>query len=166
MSRSPATTWSVIACVVATLVLAGTVLRQGQSAEQPPPDAAGQVSDNPAADPNADEPMIDPLSVNANCYVCHTTFVREEISKWHLAEQVTCVRCHGLSAAHANDENVGATKPDITYRRDQIDAMCSSECHTAHDVPAREILARFQDRKPAASPVVCTDCHGHHRIEL
>lgn len=172
MSRGLATAWSVVACVVAPLTLAGLVLRPLQSAQQPPPAAATQVTDNPAAAADAadaadaDEPTIDPLSVNANCYVCHTTFVREEISKWHFAEQITCVSCHGLSAAHANDENIGATKPDITYRRDQIDAMCSKECHTQHDVPAGEVLARFQERKPAASPVVCTDCHGHHRIEL
>ena len=166
MSRGFATAWSVGACVVAPLTLAVLVLRPVQSAQQPPPAAATGVADSPAAAADSSEPTIDPLSVNANCYVCHTMFVREEISKWHFAEQITCVSCHGVSAAHANDENVGATKPDITYRRDQIDAMCSKECHTQHDVPAGEVLARFQERKPATSPVVCTDCHGHHHIEL
>ncbi len=108
--------------------------------------------------------VIDPLSVNANCYVCHIPFVREEISKQHLAKKVTCVRCHGVSAGHVNDEDVGATKPDIVHRRDQIDAMCR-KCHKKHDVPARDVLARLVERRLNSPLVVCTDCHGHHRIE-
>ncbi|HUW19991.1 MAG TPA: cytochrome c3 family protein [Sedimentisphaerales bacterium] len=99
---------------------------------------------------------IDSLSVNAACYVCHMSFVKEQISKTHLDKNVTCIRCHGLSAAHANDENVGATPPDITFQRDRIDVMCL-ECHKRHDMSA-EKLAGFQ------IPPVCTDCHGSHRI--
>ena len=165
MIRRPATVWSVIACVAVPMTLAGIVLRPGRSAEPAPPAPPAQTTDNTATDSHAEAPAIDPLSVNATCYVCHMLFVHEEISKWHLAKEITCIRCHGLSAAHANDEDVGATKPDITYRRDQVDAMCRTECHTDHDVPAREVLARFQQRKPAAAPIVCTDCHGDHRIE-
>jgi len=107
---------------------------------------------------------IDPLSVNATCYVCHMTFVREKISKTHFKAKVTCVKCHGLSAGHANDEDVGATKPDIVYKRHQVDAMCS-ECHEDHDVPAKEVIGRFIERKPTERPVVCTDCHGTHKIK-
>ena len=77
---------------------------------------------------------------------------------------MTCIECHGLSAAHANDEDIGATKPDIVYRRDQIDAMCR-KCHTEHDVLPRDVIARFLERKLTVSPAVCTDCHGKHRIE-
>ena len=32
-------------------------------------------------------------------------------------DEITCVRCHGISAAHANDEDIGATPPDITFKR-------------------------------------------------
>ena len=91
------------------------------------------------------------------------TFVREEISKQHLACDVTCIKCHGVSADHANDEDIGATKPDVYYRRDQVDAMCR-KCHPRHDVPARDVIARFMQRKLSVSPAVCTDCHGQHRI--
>jgi len=104
------------------------------------------------------------MSVNATCYVCHMTFVREEISKVHFKEKVTCIKCHGLSAGHANDEHVGATKPDKLYKRHQIDAMCA-ECHEDHDAPAVEVIARFLECKPNQSPAVCTDCHGKHKIE-
>jgi len=107
---------------------------------------------------------IDPMSVNATCYVCHMTFIREELSKVHFKEKVTCIKCHGLSADHANDEDVGATKPDVMYKRDQVDAMCG-ECHQEHDAPAVEVIARFVERKlEPQSPAVCTDCHGEHKI--
>jgi len=134
---------------------------------------AGQQADNSggtaprseasAAKTQSSVETIDPTSVNANCYVCHMAFVREPISKVHFQAKVTCVECHGLSAAHVNDENIGATKPDIRYRRDQIDAMCG-RCHEQHNVPPASVIARFLERKPSQSPVVCTDCHGSHRI--
>ena len=119
----------------------------------------GQVSNLSSAQ------EIDPLGPNAACYVCHTTFVREQMSKVHLAEKVTCVKCHGLSDKHANDENIGATKPDVTFKRAQIDAACE-KCHDEHDVSARKVLARFRQRHlPAGQAPVCTDCHGMHRID-
>jgi len=124
-------------------------------------------SNETAADSGKSEPSgetIDPLSVNANCYVCHIPFVREEISKVHFAKKITCIKCHGLSAGHANDEDIGATKPDITYRRDQVDKMCM-ECHKTHDAPAQAVIARFAERKLSDTAAVCTDCHGQHRIE-
>jgi hypothetical protein len=115
-------------------------------------------------DDSDDTPQIDPLGPNAACYVCHMTFVFEELAKVHLAEKTTCIDCHGLSAAHANDEHIGATKPDITYKRDQIDPSCE-KCHEEHDVPATKVIARFLERKPAEAPASCTDCHGTHKIE-
>jgi hypothetical protein len=136
-----------------------SLAQSGNSDDQDRPNEYGR----PAADAGSG-PEIDPLSVNATCYVCHIPFVREEISRVHVAKKITCIKCHGLSAPHANDEDVGATKPDITYRRDQVDKMCS-KCHKAHDVPARDVIARYVDRKIKVEPAVCTDCHGHHRIE-
>ena len=108
---------------------------------------------------------LDPLGANAACYVCHIPFVKEELSRDHLREKITCVKCHGLSADHANDEDIGATSPDVKFGRKEIAGLCR-ECHPKHDVPAREVVARFHQRRlsPQRS-VVCTDCHGHHRIE-
>lgn len=107
--------------------------------------------------------FIDPLGPNAACYVCHMTFVTEEISSQHKAQDIGCIKCHGLSAGHANDEDIGATPPDITYERDKVDAACTA-CHETHDAPANKIVARFIERKLTDSSPVCTDCHGHHRI--
>jgi hypothetical protein len=120
--------------------------------------------------PRATEVEIDPVGPNAGCYVCHMTFVREELSRTHLKAKVPCVRCHGISAAHANDEDIGATKPDITYRRGQVNSSCRT-CHKTHDVAPERVVALWQERlagKPATQPsarsAVCTDCHGSHRI--
>lgn len=98
-----------------------------------------------------------PMGANAACYVCHITFVQEELSKTHLRAKVPCTNCHGLSAGHANDENIGATPPDIIIERNQVDAMCL-KCHQRHDIPAEELAVH-------KSPPICTDCHGNHRIK-
>ncbi|MHC4624504.1 MAG: cytochrome c3 family protein [Planctomycetota bacterium] len=100
---------------------------------------------------------VDALGANAACYVCHIGFVKEQISKVHLSKEIACIHCHGLSAAHANDENIGATPPDTVFERDGVDMMCLG-CHKRHDI-STEKLAEFQ------VPPVCTDCHGAHRLE-
>lgn len=97
-----------------------------------------------------------PLGANAACYVCHMTFVKEELSKTHLRAEITCVRCHGLSAGHANDEDIGATPPDVSFKRDQVNVMCL-KCHESHDIPSEEVVA-------GEHPSVCTDCHSTHKI--
>ena len=126
----------------------------------PPPPASG---DDEVGEEGR---FIDPLGPNAACYVCHLTFVHEELSVVHKAEKVTCIECHGLSAGHANDEDIGATPPDVVYKRERIDAACR-ECHEGHDVSAAAVLARFFERKLKPEPAaVCTDCHGQHRLKL
>ena len=108
--------------------------------------------------------LTDPLGPNAACYICHLTFVREELSKTHLHAKVTCIKCHGLSAKHANDEDIGATKPEVTFERPQVNAACR-KCHRRHDVAPEKVVARWLERGLTESPPVCTDCHGSHRIE-
>ena len=90
--------------------------------------SAGKSAVNVRDEEAAQFDQSNPLSVNAGCYVCHMTFVSEELSKTHLKAKVTCVKCHGVSAGHANDEDMGATAPDVTFERDQVERMCL-ECH-------------------------------------
>ncbi len=119
-----------------------------------------------SADTDEAEPdLFELLGANAACYVCHIPFVQEELGMVHLKAQVPCFKCHGISAGHANDEDIGATKPDIVFSREKIDASCI-ECHETHDATARAVVARFVERKlsPDAS-IVCIDCHGTHKIE-
>ena len=117
------------------------------------PSAAVGVAE---ADDTSQFDETNPLGANAACYVCHMTFVGEELSKTHLRAKITCIDCHGLSAAHANDEDIGATPPDISFNRDEVDAMCL-KCHERHDILAEEVAVRER-------PPICTDCHGGHRI--
>jgi len=155
----------------ATLRAAGGLARRGNASggETPGPSPAEPKADDRRAkdEGEGDEDggvFIDPMGPNAACYVCHQTFIFEPMSAVHKAEKVTCIKCHGLSAAHANDEHVGATPPDVRYPREKVDAACA-ECHEDHDVAAAEVLARFLERKLTPRPApVCTDCHGRHRI--
>jgi len=104
-----------------------------------------------------------PLGANAACYVCHIPFVKEELSKIHLRAEVACIDCHGLSAGHANDEEIGATPPDVTFKRSAINGFCR-KCHKTHDVPARKVVEAWKDGKVSEADAVCTDCHGAHKI--
>ena len=103
------------------VVLCGVVLmsacRQGESQGESKTGGAREA-DEPA------EQQHDPLSANAGCYVCHMTFVHEELAATHFKAEVNCISCHGTSAAHANDEDIGATPPDIIIKGDQIDPSC------------------------------------------
>ncbi len=124
----------------------------------------GPLSAEPARSDSTGE-ETNPLGANAACYVCHIPFVKEELSKTHLKAKVPCTKCHGLSAGHANDEDIGATPPDVLFPRNRIDKSCR-ECHKGHNVPAREVVARFLVRKlPLGRTAVCTDCHGRHKIQ-
>ena len=91
--------------------------------------------------------------------------MKEELARTHQLKGVACTKCHGPSIAHANDEHIGATRPDVTYPRAKVDAGCAT-CHKGHDVPARKVIERFLERKlPRQPAAICTDCHGAHRIE-
>jgi formate-dependent nitrite reductase cytochrome c552 subunit len=98
--------------------------------------------------------------------VCHTNYQEEEMVTQHAVENVGCVKCHGDSLAHRNDEN-NTTPPDKMYPLTSIDRACM-ECHETHDAPARKVLARWRERCPAKNDptlIVCTDCHGEHRLK-
>jgi formate-dependent nitrite reductase cytochrome c552 subunit len=108
-----------------------------------------------------------PKADNHACHVCHTNYEDELLALTHADADVGCVKCHGESIAHRNDEN-NITPPDTMYPTGGIDSACV-KCHETHDAPARKVLARFAERCPntkAADQIVCTDCHGDHRLKL
>ncbi len=154
--------------VVASLVVGGLATAFGRAeigtprveSAGPPSSASGSSHSQPPGDQDAS----DVLGANAACLVCHLTFEKETLARSHQLQGVSCTKCHGASVAHANDEHIGATRPDITYPRAKVDAACAV-CHEEHDVPAAKVIARFLERKLPAQPVlICTDCHGSHRI--
>ena len=107
---------------------------------------------------------------NSRCHVCHLNFAMEKIAVIHAREKIGCSDCHGDCDDHIADESWASggpgTAPDIMYPRDTIDAACG-KCHPTHDVPANAVLERWRKRCPDladVSKIVCTDCHGHHRV--
>jgi hypothetical protein len=104
---------------------------------------------------------------NDACFVCHMNYKEEALANRHAEANVGCVECHGTSYPHRNDEN-NITPPDIMYPADQIDASCV-KCHTTHDAPAVQVIVRWIERcaaKRDPKALVCTDCHGNHRLKI
>lgn len=102
---------------------------------------------------------------NAACLVCHGHYDEEPLALWHAGAGIGCVKCHGESFAHADDE-AHKTPPDVMFPAERIDKSCR-QCHTSHDAPAAEVIARWQQRCPPKTDpgrIVCTDCHGRHRL--
>jgi hypothetical protein len=107
---------------------------------------------------------------NSRCQVCHLNLAMEELAVTHAKEDIGCADCHGDCDAHIDDESWASggpgTPPEIMYPPERIDGACG-ECHDTHDAPAKKVLERWQLRCPektVASSIVCTDCHGKHRL--
>lgn len=139
-----------------------------QAAEKLPPltvdKSAPLLLDGPTEKPAGKDK--DSTSLNQACYVCHNNYSEEAMVTLHAKEKVGCVDCHGPSFAHRDDED-NITPPDIMFPLERIDAACQ-KCHETHDAPAKKVLKRWQERCPAKqdfATVVCTDCHGQHRLE-
>ncbi len=104
---------------------------------------------------------------NQACYVCHTNYETEPFAVSHGKAKVACIQCHGKSFAHRNDED-NITPPDVMFPPEKIASNCA-QCHKTHDVSAVEVIARWQQRCPEKTDpgsIVCTDCHGQHRLKL
>ncbi len=110
---------------------------------------------------------IKALTESRACFVCHVNYRTEALAAGHAKMGFSCVACHGNSFAHRNDEN-NTTPPDTMYPADHIAKKCMT-CHKTHDAPAIKVIARWQTRCPdKADPktIVCTDCHGQHRLKV
>ena len=104
---------------------------------------------------------------NDACYVCHGNYREEPFVVWHGKEKIGCIDCHGKSYDHRNDED-NITPPDTMYPSEAI-GKCCEECHEDHDTPAKKVIARWQEccpEKTDPTKIVCTDCHGQHRLRL
>ena len=101
---------------------------------------------------------------NAACFVCHANYSEDELAADHAAADVGCTKCHGESHPHRNDEN-HTTPPDHMYALEAVVPLCQ-QCHQSAKIDPQKIetVRREQPDKPASEPVVCTDCHGKHRL--
>jgi len=127
------------------------------------------------------------LADNGPCFVCHANYQAEPLASGHAAANIGCVACHGPSYAHRNDEN-NTTPPDIMYPPDSIDPACH-KCHAPRLLVedksgglAPAFRRGYPGRWPGLTPlrqqgqrcpnktdarrIVCTDCHGEHRLKV
>jgi len=125
--------------------------------EEPPEPKPGPAARKPTG----------PVADNSPCLCCHTNYETELLAVTHAHGNVGCIKCHGLSYAHRDDED-NAIPPDVMYWPERIEKACE-ECHDEHDAPARQVIARWQERCPKKTDpntLVCTDCHGQHRLKF
>jgi hypothetical protein len=97
---------------------------------------------------------------NSYCLTCHANFKNEDLSRCHQLVGVACAKCHGESDAHSSDED-GLTAPDIIYSHDAINAACY-QCHARSKMEAVE--AHLPEPKNNGKSLVCTECHGNHKL--
>ena len=106
-----------------------------------------------------------PIADNQSCFVCHTNYEEEEFADVHAKANVGCIKCHGASFDHRNDEN-NITPPDVMFDAKKMKKNCE-QCHDTHDAPAMKVIVRWQERCPSKTDpkdLLCTDCHGMHRL--
>ncbi len=117
-----------------------------------------------------DEPATDTgeqvQTKNQTCLVCHGNYASEELATIHARAQVMCSGCHGESIEHKNDEN-NTTPPEKMFPNDKIRAFCAG-CHDPHEIKAEMIRERLGKRPGQVNVIelVCTDCHGKHRMDV
>jgi hypothetical protein len=110
-----------------------------------------------------DEPEVLTAN-NESCYVCHGDYREEPMVIEHAKVNVGCVKCHGSSYAHRDDED-NITPPDVMFAPEKIEPGCKT-CHDTHDASAVKVITRWQERcaqKTNPKDLLCTDCHGAHR---
>ena len=101
------------------------------------------------------------------CNDCHMDYIGEPLALAHAKAGMSCDSCHGRSRAHYSDES-NTTPPEQMYPVDKIDPFCQG-CHHSHDVPAGKVVALWMKRnsdKTNPDKIVCTDCHGEHRMKV
>jgi hypothetical protein len=107
----------------------------------------------------SDEPIAD----NSRCFVCHVNYMQEDIAVTHARADMGCVACHGESDEHIADESWASggngTAPNIMYPRPKINPFCMG-CHPKDKIDTEQHKPLFA----ADSQMVCTDCHGDHRL--
>jgi hypothetical protein len=104
-----------------------------------------------------------PRADNSRCFVCHINYMEEEIAVTHADANIGCKDCHGESDEHIADESWASggngTAPDVMFPKPKINPFCMG-CHS------KDAIDTVQHQPLFANPetMVCTDCHGRHRI--
>jgi hypothetical protein len=177
----------ILAVFAASAILSCTPTVNSERTDIPPPPVAGDNAESTSKPPplvvDSDAPLLldEPTQEqqasagvttqaaveNTACFVCHVNYNLEPLASRHAKANIGCAVCHGQSFEHKNDEN-NTTPPEKMYPADKIDSFCRS-CHNSHDVPPSKVVAHWLKRYPdktVPDEIVCTDCHGNHRIKV
>jgi hypothetical protein len=118
------------------------------------------LEDEPEAE-QSDKPRAD----NSRCFVCHVNYMQEDIAVIHARANIGCAGCHGESDEHIADESWASggngTAPEIMYPKPKINPFCMG-CHKKEKIDTDQHKPLFANLKK----MVCTDCHGNHRLEI
>lgn len=108
-----------------------------------------------------------PISYYVMCNDCHMGYIDEPLALAHAKAGMSCDSCHGKSRAHYSDES-NTTPPDKMYPAEKINPFCQG-CHHSHDVQPGKVVALWMKRKSDKTDpekILCTDCHGEHRMNV
>jgi len=104
-----------------------------------------------------------PQADNSRCFVCHVNYMDEDIAVTHAGVGMGCAHCHGESDEHIADESWASggngTAPETMFPKPKINPFCMS-CHPKEKIDAAQHQPLFANMEK----MVCTDCHGKHRI--
>ncbi|MHC4445325.1 MAG: hypothetical protein ACYTA5_22235 [Planctomycetota bacterium] len=128
----------------------------------PPPPPINPPAPKPTAttptevvDSTATAPEPQDENPFAGCDMCHIDVADELAGTQHQTHGIGCIKCHGPSIAHTQDEN-NEVEPDQIFTPENIDPFCTV-CHPCTRPPAQ---------KPTAQPQICTNCHNPHTTRL
>ena len=124
----------------------------------------------------ADEPLAQwHAKANYACSDCHGESIAHKNDENHQtppdrmypAGEIggACQKCH--TSNDVQTEEVIRRWLQHTDNKRTI-GLCEI-CHNSHDVPAADVVRKWQERtgqKKEEKPIVCTDCHGRHRMEI
>ncbi len=161
------TAWLML-LVTAAVALAAYLANSPQTGQEavaaPPLSLEGFLDEKLPEAPTGDDGI---KADNFACHVCHGNYREEPFAVTHAKADISCIDCHGVSHAHRDDED-NIIPPDVMYPPEEIAKKCM-KCHKKHDAPAKEVIARWLKRcsdKKDPGKLVCTDCHGQHRLKL
>ena len=145
--------------------------------EHPPTEAETQNATCFVCHANyADEPLAQwHAKANIACSDCHGESIAHKNDENHTTPPDTMYPANEIDGAcrkcHANHD----VQPAEVVRRWKVhlgdkktDVLCK-ECHESHDIPAAAVVRKWQERtgqKKEAEQIVCTDCHGDHRLKM
>jgi len=114
-------------------------------------------------DEGSEQSDAGPQADNSRCFVCHVNYMEEYLAVTHARVDMGCAYCHGESDEHIADESWASggngTAPGTMFPKPKIVPFCMG-CHPKDKIDAVQHEPLFADMEK----MVCTDCHGKHRL--